>query len=63
MTIFQINKNTFAAGKKGKRADYVVRAKGKKVTGVRGQRPVLDARYKTTKANAAIRAALTEALA
>ena len=63
MTIFQINKNTFAIGTPNARAKYVVRAKGNKVTGVRGQRPLLDSRFKRTKANATIRAALKEALA
>lgn len=63
MSIFKINKNVFAIGKAGKRAAYVVALKRGKLVGVRGQRPVLDDRFNVTRANKAIRAALTEAIA
>jgi formylmethanofuran dehydrogenase subunit E len=58
MTIFAINKNTFAIGTAGKRAAYVVRKTGKKVHGVRGQRPVLNDRYKKASPGKEIAAAL-----
>lgn len=58
MNIFAINKNTFAIGPAGKRAAYVVRKTGKKVHGVRGQRPVLDSRYKKASPGKEIVAAL-----
>jgi len=45
MTIFTTGKNMFAIGAQGKTAAYVVRASGKKVTGVRGRRPLLDKRF------------------
>lgn len=62
--IFAVDTNKFAIGTIGKLAKYVVKvSKGGKITGVRGRRPKLDARFKTTKANAAIRTALTEAVA
>lgn len=63
MNIFQINKNVFAIGKAGKRANYVIAVKRGKTVGVRGQRPVLDERFKITKANKMVRTALTEAIA
>jgi len=63
MNIFAISKNRFAIGTFGKRAEYVVMTRGKKVTGVRGQRPLLDKRYKKTAASAAVKAALKAALA
>ena len=46
MTIFTVGKNMFAIGAANKTAKYVVRTQGKKVTGVRGRRPLLDDRYK-----------------
>lgn len=63
MSIFQVSKNRFAIGTFGKRAEYVVATRGKKVTGVRGQRPLLDKRYKKTTPTAAVKAALKAALA
>lgn len=55
MTIFEIGKGRFATGTIGKIATYVVAQKGKKVTGVRGRRPLLEkGRYKTVKAPAAV---------
>lgn len=65
MQIFAIDKNRFATGTEGKLAKYVVAVgKGGKITGVRGRRPKLTkGRFQTTKANAAVRAALAEAIA
>lgn len=64
MTIFAIDKNRFAIGTFGKRAKYVVRARGKSVSGVRGQRPLLDKRYKkATGVPATVKAAFRAALA
>lgn len=63
MNIFQIAKNKFAIGTFGKRAKYVVKAAGKKVTGVRGVRPMLDKRYSKVSPPAAVRTALKAALA
>jgi hypothetical protein len=63
MTIFNLGNKRFAIGVSNKRAEYVVALKGKKIVGVRGRRPILDGRYKPTKANLAIRTALTEAVA
>lgn len=60
--IFAINSNTFAIGKPGKRALYVVRSERGKVRGVRGVRPLLDDRFKPAKASAAVKATLTEAI-
>lgn len=45
MTIYSINKTTYAIGASNQIAKYVVRANGKKVTGVRGRRPLLDKRF------------------
>jgi formylmethanofuran dehydrogenase subunit E len=63
MSIYEIGNGRFAIGKFGERALYVVKASGKKVTGVRGQRPLLDKRYKKTTASTAVKAALKAALA
>lgn len=50
MTIFAISKTRFAIGTTGKLATYVVQAKGKKATGVRGRRPLLTkGRYPVAK--------------
>ena len=64
MSIFQTGKNTFAIGSIGKTAKYVVKQSGKKITGVRGVRPILaKGRFPLAKANKAITAALTAAVA
>lgn len=62
MNIFQVGKNRFAVGTFGKRAKYVVATARGKVTGVRGQRPILDKRHKKVAAPAAVKAALKAAL-
>lgn len=61
--IFDLGDNYFAIGTAGKRALYVAAIKRGKVVGVRGQRPILDSRFKTTKANKLIRTMLVEAIA
>lgn len=63
MAIFEVGKNKFAIGTFGKRALYVVKTVRNKITGVRGQRPLLDNRYKKTAASAEVKAALKAALA
>lgn len=64
MTIFQISATRFAVGTTGKVATYVVSVKGKKVTGVRGRRPLLTKnRYKMVTPPAAVREAFRAALA
>ena len=64
MKIFAISKTRFAIGTIGKLATYVVATKGKKVTGVRGRRPLLTkGRYATVKPSAAVREAFKAALA
>ncbi len=62
MNIWNLGNNKFAIGTKGKAAAYVVTNRKGKVVGVRGQRPVLDGRYKTTKATKEITAALRTAV-
>lgn len=59
MKIFVVGKNRFAIGKNNQRAEYVVKLTRGKYVGVRGQRPILDERYKTVKGNKTLRAALT----
>jgi hypothetical protein len=55
MKVFEISKGRFAIGTIGKLATYVVQAKGKKVTGVRGRRPRLEkGRYTLVTAPAAV---------
>lgn len=61
MQIFVVGKNRFAIGKNNKRANYVVQLKRGKYVGVRGQRPILNDRFKTVKGNKALREALTAA--
>lgn len=65
MNVFEISKGRYATGTIGKLADYVVQAKGKKVAGVRGRRPLLTkGRYaKLAKPPAAVIEALKAALA
>lgn len=63
MSIFTVGKNKFAIGTYGKRAEYVVKMSGKKITGVRGQRPLLNKRHNKVAATAALKAAFKAALA
>jgi len=63
MTVFEIGKGRYATGTIGKLATYVVLARGKKVTGVRGRRPKLDKRFKKVTPPAAVREAFKAALA
>jgi hypothetical protein len=63
MSIFEIKKNTFAIGTNGKRAAYVVTLSRGKARGVRGQRPLLDSRYKKANPGKVVTAALKAAIA
>lgn len=67
MSIFEIKKDVYAIGNKGKSAAYVVRTSGRaghggKIVGVRGVKPVLDDRFPIVKPAKAIVDALTAAV-
>lgn len=56
MKIYEVRKGRYAYGSKDRRAFGVVDVKGTSVMRVRGQRPILDERFKPSNANAKVRA-------
>lgn len=62
-SVFAIGGGKFAIGAVDKKAAYVISVKGKKITGVRGRRPVLTAgRYTRVSATPEMREAFKLAL-
>ncbi len=64
MSVWNVGGGRFAIGQLGKKAAYVLKVKGSKITGQRGKRPILtEGRFERAKATAAMLAAFKTALA